>query len=269
MEVAPIQKRAAIYGRVSTSSQEKENTIATQVDVDKELIVKNGMVLVKEYLDEGWSGDILVRPALDQLRADATLGLWDVVVIYDPDRIARRYSYQEIVIDELKARKIEVIFVTISPVKSEEDQLMFGVRGVFAQYEKMKITERFRIGRVRKARENKLVVSRPTYGYNLIKRVGKRGDSAFCDTHYTINEAEAKIVRIIYRWVADEQLTIRKVVMRLWEMQIMPQRNKQGKWNTSTLGTLLRNRTYIGEAHYAASYAVEPVRPLKKEEYGR
>ena len=55
----------------------------------------------EEYIDDGWSGDILARPSLDQLRADVTKKIWQAVLIYDPDRLARRYSYQELVMDEL------------------------------------------------------------------------------------------------------------------------------------------------------------------------
>ncbi|MCK1552696.1 recombinase family protein [Bradyrhizobium sp. 177] len=57
---------------------------------------------LKEYIDDGWSGDILARPSLDQLRHDARGNTWQAVLVYDPDRLARRYSYQELVMDELR-----------------------------------------------------------------------------------------------------------------------------------------------------------------------
>ena len=60
---------------------------------------------------------MLARPALDQLREDAKKKIWDAVLIYDPDRLARRYSFQELVMDELRELGIETLFVTIPPSK--------------------------------------------------------------------------------------------------------------------------------------------------------
>jgi site-specific DNA recombinase len=81
-------------------------------------------------VDNGWSGDMLARPALDQLREDAKNKLWQAVLIYDPDRLARRYSFQELVMDELRELGIETLFVTVSPSRNHEDRLMYRVRGI-------------------------------------------------------------------------------------------------------------------------------------------
>ncbi|HEX9272031.1 MAG TPA: recombinase family protein [Candidatus Binatia bacterium] len=245
-------KTIATYGRVSTGRQEDEETIKTQLSAVRDYAEKHGCKIVSEYRDEGWSGDILARPGLDQLRADARKKLWQAVLIYDPDRLARRYFYQELVLDELRELGIETLFVTMPPVLNDEDRLMFGVRGVFAQYERVKIAERFRIGKVRKAKDGNVVASEAPYGYTLMTRKGRRGDPEFCDTHYVINEAEARVVRMIFEWVGNEGLTLRKVVKRLHEMGVEPRKSKKGVWNTSTLSTLVRNRTYIGEGHMAA-----------------
>ena len=100
---------------------------------------------------------MLARPALDQLREDAKKKLWQAVLIYDPDRLARRYSFQELVMDELRELGIETFFVTVSPSRNHEDRLMYGVRGIFAEYERTKIAERFRLGKVRKAKEGQIL----------------------------------------------------------------------------------------------------------------
>ena len=157
-------KLAAIYARVSTARQEEEQTIKTQLSAVKELVQKSDFKVVEEYIDEGWSGDILARPALDKLRQDAKTKLWGVIVVYDPDRIARRYSYQELVMDELREAGIEVVFVTISAPKNSEDKILYGVRGLFAEYERAKIGERFRLGKLRKVKEGHILVSEPLYG---------------------------------------------------------------------------------------------------------
>ena len=266
-ESVKIGRAIALYGRVSTARQEDEQTIKTQLVAAREFAKKNGFNIIKEYTDEGWSGTILARPGLDQLRSDARKKLWDAILIYDPDRLARVYFYQELVMDELREIGVETLFVTVPPSKNHEDQLMNGVRGVFAQYERMKITERFRLGKVRKAKEGHIVSSDAPYGYTLVTKKGKIGDADFVQTHYEINETEARVVRMIFGWLANDGLTIRKVAKRLQELGVLPRKSKRGVWNTSTLTTMLRNKTYIGEGRYGSSYAVVPVRPLKKEVY--
>ena len=254
-------KPTAIYGRVSSSNQENEGTIETQLSAVNEFAGKNGLVIVQKYTDEGWSGDSIARPALDQLRMDAKKKIWSAVLMYDPDRLARRYSYQELVMDELREAGIEVIFVTVSAPKNSEDQSLYGVRGLFAEYERAKIAERFRLGKVRKANEGHIIVSEAPYGYNFILKSAER------QGYYEIDEIESQVVKNIFSWVANEGLTLRGVVRRLQDLAISPRKSKRGVWSTSTLSTLLRNKTYIGEAHYGASYAVVPVNPLKKDTY--
>jgi site-specific DNA recombinase len=254
-------KLVAIYGRVSSSNQEQEGTIETQLSAVNDFASKNGYVIVQKYTDEGWSGDSIVRPALDQLRMDAKKKIWSAVIMYDPDRLARRYSYQELVMDELREAGIELIFVTVTAPKNSEDKILYGVRGLFAEYERAKIAERFRLGKVRKANEGHVIASEAPYGYTfIVKNSDRQG-------YYEVNESEARVVRDIFMWVANEGLTLRGVVRRLQELGIQPRKSKRGVWNTSTLSSLLKNKTYIGEAHYGASYAVVPINPIKKEGY--
>ena len=262
-----VIKTVVVYGRVSTATQEEQQTIQTQLSAVREHATKNSYTIVREYLDEGWSGDMLERPNLDQMRIDAKKRLWDAVLIYDPDRLARRYSFQELIMDELRDLGIETLFVTVSAPKSDDERMLYGVRGLFAQYERTKIRERFRLGKVRKAKDGHIVASEAPYGYMLVKRQGERGDSNFSETHYDFYEPEARVVRLIFSWIANEQMTIRKAVGRLQDLKILPRKSNRGVWNTSTLNTLLRNKTYIGEGHYGASYAVVPQNPLKKEGY--
>ena len=256
-------KMIAIYARVSTLRQENEETIQTQLVALKDYADKNGYIIVQEYLEDGWSGDMLARPTLDQLRNDARRKLWEAVLIYDPDRIARRYSYQELIIDELQEAGVEVLFMTVTTPQNSEDKILHGVRGLFAQYERAKISERFRLGKLRKIKEGHLIVSTPLYGYTyILKKEREHG-------YYEINETEARVVKMIFSWVANEGLTLRKVIKRLQELGIKPKVSKREVWNTSTISSMLRNKGYIGQAHWGASYAVVPEKPIKNEKYKR
>jgi site-specific DNA recombinase len=254
-------KLAAIYARVSTARQEEEQTIKTQLSAVNDLVQKSSFNVVEKYIDEGWTGDVLARPALDKLRQDAKAKIWEVVVVYDPDRIARRYSYQELVMDELREAGIEVVFVTISAPKNSEDKILYGVRGLFAEYERAKIGERFRLGKLRKVKEGHILVSEPLYGYRyILKQERVHG-------YYEVNEDEARVVRMIFDWVDRDGLTLRGIVRKLQELGIKPRKSKRGVWATSTLSTLLKHKAYIGEAHWGSSYAVVPEKPTSKEKY--
>ncbi|UPT96013.1 recombinase family protein [Bradyrhizobium barranii subsp. apii] len=257
----PATKLVAIYARVSTARQEEDGTIETQLRALREFAQQNGCNIIQEYTDDGWSGDILARPSLDQLRSDAAKKIWEAVLIYDPDRLARRYSYQELVMDELRERQIEVLFVTVSAPKNSEEKILHGVRGLFAEYERAKIAERFRLGKLRKVKDGHILLSEAPYGYAYIPN---RGDQ---HGYLEILDQEARIVKMIFEWVANEFLTIRQAARRLQEMEIRPRRSRRGVWSTSTLSTLLRNQVYIGEAHWGRSYAVAPQRPLKNVTY--
>jgi site-specific DNA recombinase len=259
----------SVYGRVSTSLQEDQETIQNQVMAIKEFADKKfgvgNYTLPEEYyyLDEGWSGDNIQRPRLDQLRVDAKKKIWDGVLIYDPDRLARRYSLQELVMDELKEAGIEVFFVTVSTPKNMEDKILYGVRGLFAEYERAKISERFRLGKLRKVKGGHILTTEALYGYHYVRNNKETKTHGY----YIINEEEAAVVRMIFTWVGEMGLTLRQVVRELQKLGIKPRKSKRGVWSTSTLTTMLRHKGYIGQAHWGSSYAVVPINPIKIEKY--
>src|SRR3989344_5792784 len=261
--IAQSNKLVAVYGRVSTSNQENEGTIETQLSAVRDYANKNGYTIIQEYLDNGWSGDSIVRPALDQLRMDSKNKIWDAVLMYDPDRLARRYSYQELVMDDLKEAGIEVMFVTVSAPKNPEDKILHGVRGLFAEYERAKIAERFRLGKLRKVKDGHILTTEALYGYSYVRN----NKETKLHGYYVINEEEAKIVRMIFSWIANQHMAIREVVRQLQQRGIAPRKSKRGVWNTSSLHNMLRNKTYIGEGHWGASYSVVPENPIKIEKY--
>ena len=259
-------KLIATYARVSTLNQEKQKTIQNQLTAFAEYAQKNNCKIVKQYQDDGWSGSILARPGLDQLRNDAKKGIWEGVLSYDPDRIARRFAYQQLVMDELAEAKIEAMFITIETPKNAEEDMVYGVRGLFAQYERMRITERFRLGKVRKVTEGHILTSQASYGHRYILNVVSSG-RIIEHGRYEIVPEEAKVLNDIFNWIDREQLTLRQVVIRLHELGIKPRKSAREVWTTGTLSTLIRNKALIGEAHWGKSYACVPTNPQNKEKY--
>lgn len=260
--------RFAVYPRVSSERQKNEGTIESQLDDIFTYLAKNYPWVKREdvivYKDDGWTGTSLERPGMDNLRADLRDDKWDVLICYDQDRIARDPYLQLIVLEEIeKFGKILDFCTTEAPSQDEDSRMMFEFRGVMTKYERVRSLGRFRIGKLRKARSNKVLLSIPPYGYDLIKKSADLATGVLTDTHLVINDYEAGIVRDIFSWLADEGMTLSKIALRLTSMGIKPRRNKLGIWNTSTLSNLIRNSTYIGIARYQTTQAVEPKKKLK------
>lgn len=163
-------KKVAAYCRVSTDRQKEEGTIDTQFPPIKEWVAKNNSVIIDWYLDDGWSGELLARPELDRLRDDTSKNLWDGVVFVDRDRLARKLSLQELIIDELRDKGKEIIFLNEPLADNPEGRIMQQIKGVFAEYERAKITERMRRGKLFKAKMAIWLVTMPHMGIDIYSR---------------------------------------------------------------------------------------------------
>ena len=107
--------KVAIYARVSTEAQEARGTIGSQLEVLRARVATEGQELCAEFCDDGYSGARLDRPGLDALRDAADAGLVEAVWCLSPDRLARAYAYQVVVLDELERLGVRVLFVDTPP----------------------------------------------------------------------------------------------------------------------------------------------------------
>jgi site-specific DNA recombinase len=105
--------QVAIYARVSSDQQAEAQTVASQVAALQERVAAEGLTLpdAMQFIDEGYSGATLVRPALERLRDIVAAGAVDRVYVHSPDRLARKYAYQVLLVDEFRRAGIEVIFL--------------------------------------------------------------------------------------------------------------------------------------------------------------
>jgi len=259
-----MAKIAAIYARVSTARQEEQETIGSQLAELRSRIKADGHELSESnvFLDDGWTGTTLERPALDAMRDGAGSGQFEVLYVYDRGRLSRMYAYQEIIIEELANKQIE--FVTLHDVsaKTPEEHVLQAMQGVFHEYERVKIAERFRRGKLHKARNGVLINGGALYGYSYVKKTDQ------VPAHYEINEDEASIVKKIFEWVGMERLSVYEVKKKLYDEGIMPRKNKRNIWSNGTIRRLLRNEAYLtGVIHYNKSEAVVTKNPTKIEKY--
>lgn len=254
-------KRAAVYIRVSTANQEDEETIQNQLMELKERVKSDGNILLPEctYSDDGWTGTILERPELDRLGSDAQEKKFDILYFYDRGRIARKFVYQEVVLDEIQGKGIECISLHDINGTTPEEVLMGSVMGVFHEYERLKITERMRLGKVRKVRENgKLLGYNAPYGYDYHHRI--KGGPDERDGYFSINGQEAEVVQMVFQWVADG-VSMRDVIRRLHDEGIPPKKQKRMTWTKGPVVRMLSNSTYIGRHFYNKTEAIETQNP--------
>jgi site-specific DNA recombinase len=237
--------RAGLYARVSTERQAERGTIGSQLAVLREHIAAAGDELVGEYVDDGHSGARLDRPGLDALRDAAEAGLIERVWCLSPDRLARAYAYQVLVLDELARFGVAVAFTDSPGLAADDPQatLLTQVQGVIAEYEKAKIAERYRRGKLFRARAGEIVTWKAPYGYRRIPRSAATGQA-----HHEVYEPEAAVVRRIFSDRAAG-ITVREICRRL-NADGVPSPTGKPTWGTSTLGRLLGNEAYIGRVYY-------------------
>lgn len=249
-------KRAVYYVRESPSLAENENTKDSQISALVEKIKTDNNIFIGGYVDNGWAGDLLARPDLDRLRDDATQSKFDVLYIFDRSRLARKYWLQELVVEELEEKNIEVIFIQEPQAHTDEERVLQGIKGVFFEYERAKIRERTRRGRLHLAKQGKMVGHEAPFGYRYV-----RPDHNKEERWYEILEDEAKIINMIFEWVGNEGCSLTEVRRRLHEKQIKTKSGNKTIWSNSTLSRLLRRNDYIGKSFYNKTLSVVPQNP--------
>jgi len=238
-------KIAALYARVSSTKQQLNENIASQIAAIEQYAQQHYYHISPQhiYKDDGYSGARLDRPALDRLRDAVAQGEVEAVLILSPDRLARQFAYQYIVVEEFERAGCEVIFTSHSFGTSPAERMLQEMTGVFAEYERALITERCRRGRLHRARQGQIWMSEAPYGYTYIRRTEN------CPGQLVINEAEAEVVRMIFRWLIDDQLSAYQINKRLNESGIRTRRGKE-RWCGGTIINILRNPVYTGTFYY-------------------
>jgi site-specific DNA recombinase len=238
---------AAIYARVSSEQQADAHTVASQVAALQERVATDGLALPEgmQFLDEGYSGATLVRPALERLRDLVAAGVVDRLYVHSPDRLARTYAYQVLLVDEFQRMGVDVIFLNREIGRSPEDDLLLQVQGMMAEYERAKIVERHRRGKLHAARSGVVnALSGAPYGYRYVAKHAGGGQA-----RYDIVPEEARVVQQVFAWVGGERLTIGEVCRRLTQAGEVTRTGKT-VWDRSVVWGMLKNPAYKGAAAF-------------------
>ena len=232
--------KVALYARVSTEQQIENYSIPLQKERMKAFCLSKGWDDMTEYVDGGYSGSNLNRPALQQLQKDIADKKINAVIVYRLDRLSRSQRDTLYLIEEMFLPN-NVEFISISETidtSTPFGRAMIGVMSVFAQLERETITERLRSGRFKMVRDEGLWAGgsdASPYGYTRLKR-GK----------LVVNEAERQhIVRIF-----EEYVTLKSYI------KVQKKLEKEGfsPLPEYRIITLLKNRLYIGEVSFAGEW---------------
>lgn len=232
--------KVALYARVSTEQQIENYSIPLQKERIKAFCAAKGWTEITEYVDGGYSGSNLNRPALEQLQKDIKDKKINAVIVYRLDRLSRSQRDTLYLIEEMFLPN-NVEFISISETidtSTPFGRAMIGVMSVFAQLERETITERLRSGRLKMVKDEGLWAGGPDscpYGFTRLKR-GK----------LVINEDErAHIVRIF-----EEYVTLKSYI------KVQKKLEKEGfkplaEWR---IIPLLKNRVYLGEVSFGGEW---------------
>jgi site-specific DNA recombinase len=237
--------RVAVYARVSTRQQMQSQSTEQQLDRLQAHVQAQGWSLPPEniFRDDGCSGATLVRPGLDRLRDRVSAAQLDRVILTAPDRLARNYVHQVLLIEELQRSGCQVEFLDRPMSNDPHDQLLLQIRGAVAEYERTLIAERMRRGRLAKQQAGLLLPwSKPPYGYRLHPE--RPRDPAGVRT----DAAEAAVVAEIYARYLQEGSTLGGLVQYLYDQGI-PSPSGNVRWGIASLRGVLTNLVYTGQVY--------------------
>lgn len=263
--------KSVLYARVSTEEQKNNQTIDTQVHgiggmlqyaANHKLPVPDESMI---FMDEGFSGATLIRPALTALRE--YLKTHDDVgyfLVYDADRIGRDTYNQLIILEELKKKNITIHFKTGELGSTPNDKLLFTILSAFSEFERAKIMERTQRGMKRRVESGKFNGGRPLYGFKYNHTLGK----------HELDLEEMRVVKMIFDWHTEDKLNIRQIQQKLFDLKIPSkydrlkntEKNKKlkglkkhpfGWWSEATIRNVLTNEACTGRWYCGKNYTVK------------
>jgi site-specific DNA recombinase len=235
---------AAIYARVSSARQKEQQTIGSQTAALRAHAEQLGLEVPEQWVfcDDGHSGATLVRPALEKLRDLVAQVPVEVVLAYSPDRLARKYAYQALLIEEFAKAGSSVVFVKGPSSDSPEDALLVQFQGMIAEYERAQIIERTRRGKTHRARQGTVnVLSGAPFGYRYVRK------NEHAEARYDVVVHEAAIVAELFRRYVEDGASIADLARWLTATEV-PTRTGKSRWDRSVIWAMLRNPAYAGRA---------------------
>jgi site-specific DNA recombinase len=241
-------KKAVLYARVSTEEQARSGySLAQQFEALRDYAAREGYEVLEEVSDPGQSGTHLERPGMDRVRDLVAAGDVSVVLAQDRDRFAREPAYHYLLRREFEEYGARMRALNDRGDGSPEGELTDGILDQLAKFERAKTAERTRRGKLRKAREGKIIAGHtPNYGFAF--NVARDG--------YVVNEATMQVVRRIFRMIGVEGGSIYSVTRTL-EREGVPA-PAGGRWNKTMIRNLILNDLYRPHTYKEIARLVSP-----------
>lgn len=231
----------ALYCRVSTREQAKEGySIGEQQERLKKYCDAMGWKNFELYVDGGFSGGSVERPALKRMIRDIKNGKIEKVVVYKLDRLSRSQKDTLILIEDVFLSN-GVDFVSMSEnfdTGTPFGKAMVGILSVFAQLEREQIKERMMMGNEARAKEGKYCGGCSPIGYDYI------------DGELKLNDFEALQVREAFELIL-ENMSPRRIAKIFNEKGY---KTKFGTWSGDRVRYVLKSPLYVGRVKYAGEY---------------
>jgi site-specific DNA recombinase len=241
-------KRAILYSRVSTAEQARSGySLAQQIEALREYAAREGYEVLEEVQDAGQSGASLERPGMDRVRDLVAAGGVSVVLTQDRDRFAREPAYHYLLRKEFEEYGCRMRSLNDRGDDSPEGELTDGILDQLGKYERAKISERSRRGKLQKARSGKVVGGHPVnYGF----RMNTARDA------YEVDAPKMSVVRRIFRMIGEEGLAI-TAVAKVLNKEGEPGPNG-GRWNTKTVRWFVLDDVYKAHTPEEVAKLVSP-----------
>lgn len=188
------------------------------------------------FSDPGLSGATLDRPGLQAALRELRRGRAELFVCLDPDRLSRSLAHQLLLTEEIERAGARLEFVNFEWKDSPEGRLFYSLRGAISEYEREKIRERNLRGRWARARAGKVPGWSSCYGYDYDPASGT----------LAVNEAEAEVVRMVYRWFLEEDVGYAALASRLNSLGIPGKRKRSVWWREHHVYQMLGLEIYTG-----------------------
>lgn len=257
-----MRKRAVLYARVSGDDRGQEGrNLSGQLDMCRDYALNRNWNIITELAEDDRcaSGASFELPKLNEALEMAKRGQFDVLVVRELDRFARKLAKQLIIENEFRRSSVNIEYVLGEYPDTPEGRLMKNVRATIAEYEREKIRERTSRARELKVKSGSVLIPKgqAPYGYKVVAKDNK--------SNLEIREDEARIIRMIFDWytigeVRGRTLSIGAIARKLTEMQVptfadvrpnnRPKKRGYGKWGRSSVANILKNETYSGIWHY-------------------
>lgn len=236
--------KVAVYSRYSSSKQEGGFSIEAQLTACRDYCAKNELYIIKEYIDEAFSGRSSDRPQFNEMLEDAKTGLFNKIIVHKFDRFSRDRTDSVVIKSNLKKYNVDVISVS-EPIPSNAygvvlESLYESLSHCYSQ----NLSRESLKGMLEAVKLGFHVSGKPPYGYDL-KPVMYKGKKR---SKLVENKYESKIIKIIFQKYLDNNMGFKNIALYLNEQGHKTRNNKL--FTPQLINKIAKNETITGTLSY-------------------